>query len=182
MFCLLFARKASERCSTDFERLDDMIRGPTFIYPHPPIPRGPKSWKNSRSPSGIENFQARLKWMTFSSEIENFKRATHQTPIFVGNSRGQDWKFQARLKFSSEIENFKRKLEVFKRSSEIGFFQDSGPLGPWIYPSRRWVGCLQEGGGIQTLCCRGLKIYTPPPSPENYLMARNVGEVYNFSL
>ena len=34
----------------------------------------------------------------------------------------QDWNFQARLKFSSEIENFKRKLEIFKRSSEIGFF------------------------------------------------------------
>ena len=67
--------------------------------------------------------------MTFSSEIENFKRGTHQTPIFVGNSRGQDSKFQARLKFSSEIENFKRKLEIFKRSSEIGFFQDSGPPG-----------------------------------------------------
>ena len=65
--------------------------------------------------------------MTFSSEIENFKRATHQTPIFVGNSRGQDWKFQARLKFSSEIENFS--LEIFKRSSEIVFFQDSGPPG-----------------------------------------------------
>ena len=67
--------------------------------------------------------------MTFSSEIENFKRATHQTPIFAGNSQGQDWNFQARLKFSSEIENFKRKLEIFKRSSEIDFFQDSGPLG-----------------------------------------------------
>ena len=67
--------------------------------------------------------------MTFSSEIEKFQRATHQTPIFVGNSQGQDWKFQARLKFSSEIENFKRKLELFKRSSEIYFFQDSGPRG-----------------------------------------------------
>ena len=75
------------------------------------------------------NFQARLKRMTFSSEIENFKRATHQTPIFVGNSEGRDWKIQARLKFSSEIANFKRKLEIFKRSSEIDFFQDSGPLG-----------------------------------------------------
>ena len=75
------------------------------------------------------NFQARLKRITFSSEIEHFKRATHQTPIFVGNSQAQDWTFQARLKFSSEIENFKRKLEIFKRSSEIGFFQDSGPLG-----------------------------------------------------
>ena len=47
------------------------------------------------------NFQARLKRSWISSEIDNFKRATHQTPIFVGTSRGQDWNFQARLKFSS---------------------------------------------------------------------------------
>ena len=51
------------------------------------------------------NFQARLKRMTFSSEIENFKRATHQTPIFVGN-------------FKVKIENFKSEIEVFKRKLE----------------------------------------------------------------
>ena len=62
-------------------------------------------------------------------EIEDFKRATHQTRMFVGNSRGQYWNFQARLKFSSEIEYFKRKLKIFERSSEIDFFLDSGPLG-----------------------------------------------------
>ena len=68
--------------------------------------------------------------MTFSSEIENFNRATHQTPMFVGEFS------RSRLKISSEIvlvkrtlEIFKRKLEIFKRSSEIDFFQDSGPLG-----------------------------------------------------
>ena len=38
------------------------------------------------------------------------------------------------MTFSSEIENFKRKLEIFKRSSEIGFFQDSGPLGIRKWP------------------------------------------------
>ena len=54
--------------------------------------------------------------MTFSSEIEIFKRVTHQAPIFVGEIS------RSTLKISSEI-------EVFKRSSEIDFFQDSGPLG-----------------------------------------------------
>ena len=40
------------------------------------------------------------------------------------------WGFsRSRLKISSEIEVFKRKLGIFKRSSEIDFFQDSGPLG-----------------------------------------------------
>ena len=43
--------------------------------------------------------------MKLSSEIENFKRAAHEGPplFFVGNSEGQDWKFQARLNISSEI-------------------------------------------------------------------------------
>ena len=31
-----------------------------------------------------------VKILKFSSEIENFKRATHQTAIFVGNSEGRD--------------------------------------------------------------------------------------------
>ena len=47
-----------------------------------------------------------VKILKFSSEISNFKRATHQTPIFCGNSEGQDWNFQARLKISSEIDFF----------------------------------------------------------------------------
>ena len=44
--------------------------------------------------------------MTFSSEIENFKRATHQTLIFVGILK-------------VKIENFKRKLGIFKRDSKF---------------------------------------------------------------
>ena len=72
------------------------------------IPWGPKTWKNSRSPSGIEifkrdwnewHFQARLKissepptkplflWAILKAGIEKIKR---------------DWSFQARLKISSE--------------------------------------------------------------------------------
>ena len=37
-------------------------------------------------------------------------------------------KISSEIEVSSEIVNFKRKLEIFKRSSEIDFFQDSGPL------------------------------------------------------
>ena len=55
-------------------------------------PKGPK----------IEKFQDRPPGLQFSIEIEFFKRATHQTPIFVGNSEGPG------LKISSEIEIFNR--------------------------------------------------------------------------
>ena len=50
----------------------------------------------------------KFKILKLSSEIENFRQATHQTPIFVGNSEGRDWNFQSRLKFTSEIKNFNR--------------------------------------------------------------------------
>ena len=58
-------------------------------------PKGPK----------IETIQDLEK---FSSEIEHFKRAAHQTPIFVGilkvriKTFKRAWNFQARLKTSSE--------------------------------------------------------------------------------
>ena len=86
------------------------------------IPEGPSLEKIQDRPPGL-NFQARLKRMTFSSEIENFKRATHQTPIFVGNSQGQDWKkFKRDWSFSSEIENFKRKTWSFQAFKRDWFF------------------------------------------------------------
>ena len=44
----------------------------------------------------------KFKILKFSSELEIFKRATHQTPIFCG----EFWR--SGLKISSEIENFKR--------------------------------------------------------------------------
>ena len=56
------------------------------------FPKGPK----------IEKFQDRPPGLKFSIEIEIFKRATHQTLIFVGNSEGPG------LKISSEIEIFNR--------------------------------------------------------------------------
>ena len=65
-------------------------------YRRQEIPKGPK----------IEKIQDRPPGLKFSSEIETFKRVTHQTPIFVGEfwSSGiemfkQDWSFQARLNF-----------------------------------------------------------------------------------
>ena len=57
--------------------------------------------------------------MKSSIKTENFKRATRQTPIFKGNSEGQDWTFRVRLKISSEI-------EIFKRDEILSIF---GPLG-----------------------------------------------------
>ena len=45
-----------------------------------PDPEGPNLEKIQDHPPGLK----------FSSEIEDFKRATHQTPIFVGNSEGRD--------------------------------------------------------------------------------------------
>ena len=44
----------------------------------------------------------KFKILKISSQIENFKRATHQTPIVSGKFR------RSGLKFSSEIEIFKR--------------------------------------------------------------------------
>ena len=98
-------------------------------------PEGPNLEKFLKIARRDWNFQARLKRMTFSSEIENFKRATHQTPIFVGEFSRSRLKISSEnLKFSSgKLENFKRKLEIFKRSSEIGFFQDSGSLGSYFW-------------------------------------------------
>ena len=95
----------------------------------PTGPRGPKSWKNSRSPSGIEifkrdwnewHFQARLKissepptkplflWGILKVKIENFKR---------------DWSFQAKTwNFQAKTWNF----QAFKRD---WFFSRFGPSG-----------------------------------------------------
>ena len=61
-----------------------------FRAPH--HPRGPKDQKNSR-------FRSRLK---ISIENEIFERATHRSPIFVGEIE------TSRLKFSSEIKFFDR--------------------------------------------------------------------------
>ena len=48
--------------------------------------------RRNRNPKGpkIEKIQDRPPGLKFSIEIEIFKRATQQTPIFVGNSEGQD--------------------------------------------------------------------------------------------
>ena len=66
----------------------------------------------------------KFKILKFSSEIENFKRAAHQTPIFCFL-----WGIQkvGLEMFSIEIENFKD-LEL-KISIEIDFFSIFEPLG-----------------------------------------------------
>ena len=75
-----------------------------------------------RNPKGpkIEKIQERPPGLKFSIEIEIFKRATHQTPFFAGNSEGPG------LKMSSEIEIFNRD---WKFQSRLIFFSIFGPLG-----------------------------------------------------
>ena len=85
--------------------------------------QGVKSLRFEQSIRKLENARAQrlnnFKILKFSSEIENFKRAAHQTPIFCG----EFWR--SRLKISSEIENFKRDW----------IFSIFGPLGEgWLFP------------------------------------------------
>ena len=67
------------------ERSEPLCQEPKAEPPQPLTPKGPKiEKKNQGRPPGL----------TFSSEIDNFKRAAHQTPILCwggeGNSEGQD--------------------------------------------------------------------------------------------
>ena len=74
------------------------------------FPKGPK----------IEKIQDRPPGLKFSSEIEIFKRATRQTPIFCGefwrsgieNFKLKDWNFQSRLIISIEIDFFFHSTEL----------------------------------------------------------------------
>ena len=70
------------------------------------IPKGPK----------IEKIQDRPPGLKFSSEIENIKQATHQTPFFCG----QFWR--SGLKISSEIEIFNRDWKFQSRRAILNFF------------------------------------------------------------
>ena len=56
--------------------------------------------KNKDRPPGLK----------FSSEVENFKRATHQTLLFGGELRRPRFNISSEIEFSIEIENFKRDL------------------------------------------------------------------------
>ena len=73
--------------------------------------------------------------LKFSGENETFNRewnfqAGHTArALVVGNSRGRDWKFQARMKFSSENETFMRKawkFQAFKREWKFSRFRSLG--------------------------------------------------------
>ena len=73
----------------------------------PVFPKGPNLEKNQ----DLEIFKRA--W--------NFQASHPPNPyFFVGNSGGQYWKSQARLKFSSESENFKRSW-IFSRFGPLGF-------------------------------------------------------------
>ena len=85
--------------------LERLCLPPSFFLPPPPRlafsenPKGPK----------IEKIQDR-----------QISISTPSKPLFfVGNSEGEDWNFQSRLKFSSEI-------EIFNRDWIFSIF---GPLG-----------------------------------------------------
>ena len=60
------------------------------------------TWSVAASPTLRAQRLKKFKILKFSSEIEKFKRAAHQTPIFCG----EFWR--SGLKFSSGIEIFKR--------------------------------------------------------------------------
>ena len=83
------------------------------VYENPGFPN--PGFRNLRA-QNLKNF----KILKFSSETEIFKRATHQTPIFVGGGQFR----RSGLKLSSEIEFFQAGL---KFSIEIEFFQSLGP-------------------------------------------------------
>ena len=108
-----------------------------------------------------------------------FKRANHQGLLFVGNSEGQDWKFQARLKFSGEIENFKRDSKFPKFNPVLlillsFFFQERkrhiniNLFGRWPL---RWPGGRPTGRpGVKDLCAilgnpRNIKSFCPDTRP-----------------
>ena len=56
-----------------------------LLFSAVPLPQRAQILKNFRIWARDWNFQARLKRLKFSTEIESFQQATHQTPIFVGN-------------------------------------------------------------------------------------------------
>ena len=68
--------------------------------------------------------------LKFSSEIDNFKSATHHTPFcLAGNSEGQNLNFQTRLKFQARLK-FKARLTFFNlkfgpRLRELLRFRDA---------------------------------------------------------
>ena len=76
--------------------------------------------------------------MTFSSEIENVKRAIHQTPIFVGKFS------RSMLNISSEIFFFKIRALWERKESKKWDKSDSraGPkvMQKWLNQGRRKYG------------------------------------------
>ena len=85
----------------------------------------------------------KIKILKFSSEIEKFKRSTHQTPVFCGKF------WRSRLKFSIEIEIFKRDWQFQARLN----FSIFGPLGVLSYQNG-----LQKGANSRRILQRYAKV------------------------
>ena len=150
------------------------------------VPRGPKSWKISRSPSGIEifkrdwnewHFQARLKFSSgpptkplflwgggvLKVKIENFKRV---------------WSVQASLKISSENLKFssvQARLIFFKiRALWVAKHYDFCRDSFFLYERALWEGKLQSWSGVpqngglrdgSSLTLQPLLFWLPLPFP-----------------
>ena len=69
------------------------------------IPKGPK----------IENIQDRPPGLKISSEIENFKRTAHETPIFVGNSEPPGLNISSKNEFFIPLAATATHVAVFRR-------------------------------------------------------------------
>ena len=94
-------RSPKSQITSDFPSQPALQSG--FLSRSDSTPKGPK----------IEKIQDRPLGLKFSSKIENFKQATHQSPIFAR----EFWR--SGLQFSIEIEKFKRDW----------IFSIFGPLG-----------------------------------------------------
>ena len=107
------------------------------------LPQRAQILKNFKIALRDWNFQARLKRMTFSSEIENFKRGHPPNPYFCGGILKvkieifkRDWSFQARLKISSENLKFSsvQARLIFSRFGPSGFTPRATPCTPTPIP------------------------------------------------
>ena len=87
-----------------------------------PNPKGPK----------IEKIQDRPPGLKFSIEIENFKRATQQTPIFVGNSEGPGLKFSEVSKRGWRTEGVGARKSLLHHEFRP-FFLPLSPMPPYEY-------------------------------------------------
>ena len=112
----------------------------------------------------LKNF----KILKFSSELENFKRATHQTPIF----RGEFWR--SGLKISSEIEIFKRDW-IFSRFGPLGFASLQISCPPFRNSKllrRLWLSKIPCWKGFPAKCDSAGKFFPDSPAARHDIPAK----------